>query len=210
MGMAAILFCIIEQTGRHELYKRAKMALYRSPDYQINWPFGSEEEVQKDFQGSCHGGHLGFLIRMIFFIFVTLMLPTNFGVNMSFGSGTEAKNRFWRWRPWRPSSFSDQNDFSYFDLLITRCFPIKAFLAINFQDNQPFHYENTPIQIYWKLYNQKKKKKKKKKENFQIKISDIFHMSAQNTDCVYSLEPPRRGDSNEYSQSMFLSRNKKK
>ena len=48
-----------------------------------------------------------------------------------------------------------------------------------------------------------------KKENFQIKNSDIFHISAQNIDCGYSLEPPRRGGSNEYPQSMFLSRNKK-
>ena len=38
----------------------------------------------------------------------------------------------------------------------------------------------------------------KTKENFQIKISDIFHNSAQNIDCGYSLEPPRRGGSNEY------------
>ena len=30
-----------------------------------------------------------------------------------------------------------------------------------------------------------------KNENFQIKISDIFHISAQNTDFGYSLEPPR-------------------
>ena len=29
-------------------------------------------------------------------------------------------------------------------------------------------------------------------------------------DCGFSLEPPRRGGSNEYSQPMFLSRNKKK
>ena len=36
-----------------------------------------------------------------------------------------------------------------------------------------------------------------------------FHISAQNIDCGYSLEPPRRGGSNEYPQSMFLSRNKK-
>ena len=35
-----------------------------------------------------------------------------------------------------------------------------------------------------------------------MKISDIFHISAQNIDCGYSLEPPRRG-SNEYPQSMF-------
>ena len=47
-------------------------------------------------------------------------------------------------------------------------------------------------------------------ENFQIKNSDIFHIPAQNIDCGYSLEPPRRGGSNEYPQSMFLSRNKKK
>ena len=49
----------------------------------------------------------------------------------------------------------------------------------------------------------------KNTENFQIKISDIFHISAQNIDCGYSLEPPRRGGSNEYPQSMFMSRNKK-
>ena len=42
-----------------------------------------------------------------------------------------------------------------------------------------------------------------KKENFQIKIFGIFHISAQNIDCGYSLEPPRRGGSNEYPQSMF-------
>ena len=31
----------------------------------------------------------------------------------------------------------------------------------------------------------------------------IFHISAQNIDCGYSLEPLRRGGSNEYPQSMF-------
>ena len=64
------------------------------------------------------------------------------------------------------------------------------------------HYENTPIQIYWKFYHQKN-------ENFQIKNSDIFHISVQNIDCGYSLEPPPRGGSNKYPQSMLLSRNKK-
>ena len=39
--------------------------------------------------------------------------------------------------------------------------------------------------------------------------SDIFPISAQNIDCGYSLEPPRRGGSNEYPQSMFMSRQKK-
>ena len=48
-----------------------------------------------------------------------------------------------------------------------------------------------------------------KTENFQIKNSDIFHISAQNIDRGYALEPPQQGSSNEYPQSMFLSRNKK-
>ena len=49
----------------------------------------------------------------------------------------------------------------------------------------------------------------RKHENFQMKNSNIFHIFVQNIDCGYSLEPPRRGGSNEYPQSMFLSRNKK-
>ena len=48
-----------------------------------------------------------------------------------------------------------------------------------------------------------------KNENFQIINSDIFHFSALNSDCGYSLEQPRRGGSKEYPQSMVLSRNKK-
>ena len=43
----------------------------------------------------------------------------------------------------------------------------------------------------------------------QIKNSDIFHISAQNIDCGYSLEPPHRDGSNNYPQSMFLSRDNK-
>ena len=39
--------------------------------------------------------------------------------------------------------------------------------------------------------------------NFQIKQYDIFHISAQNIDCGYSLEPPRRGGSNEYTIYVF-------
>ena len=45
-----------------------------------------------------------------------------------------------------------------------------------------FHYQNTPIQIYWKFNHQKWK--------FSDNNSDIFHISAQNIDCAYSLEPP--------------------
>ena len=49
-----------------------------------------------------------------------------------------------------------------------------------------------------------------KTESFQIKILVFFHISAQNIDWEYSSEPPRRSSSNNYPQSMFLSRNKKK
>ena len=45
-----------------------------------------------------------------------------------------------------------------------------------------------------------------KTENFQIKKN---HISAQNINCGYSLEPPRGGGSNQYPQSMFSSKNKK-
>ena len=46
---------------------------------------------------------------------------------------------------------------------------------------------------------------KKNKE----KIFDNFLIFAQNIDCGYTLEPPHRGGSNEYPQSMFWSQNKK-
>ena len=75
-------------------------------------------------------------------------------------------------------------------------------IHVTFEQTDGYHYENTPIQIHWKFYHQKM-------AIFQIKNSDIFHISAQNIACGYSLEPPRRGGSNEYPQSMFLSRNNK-
>ena len=76
-----------------------------------------EKKRKIDFQDGCHGGHPGFPIGMILAIFdiqVTPMLPTKFGVNWPFGSGEEAKHRFSRWLPWRPSWISDRNDFSHF------------------------------------------------------------------------------------------------
>ena len=42
-----------------------------------------------------------------------------------------------------------------------------------------------------------------KYENFQIKIIIFFVCLLKNIDCGYSIEPPRRGGSNEYPQSMF-------
>ena len=42
-----------------------------------------------------------------------------------------------------------------------------------------------------------------------IGVYIIFLIPTQNIDCEYSLEPPRRGGSNEYPQPMFLNRNMK-
>ena len=47
-----------------------------------------------------------------------------------------------------------------------------------------------------------------KMKNFQKKNLDIFLIFAQNIDCGYTLEPPGRGGSNEYPQSMFWSKNR--
>ena len=76
-----------------------------------------------------------------------------------------------------------------------------CFLAHQIAQSDQGHYENEPIHIYWKFYHQK--------WNFSDKNSVIFNISAQNIHCGYSWEPPLRGGSNEYPQSMFLSRNKK-
>ena len=81
-----------------------------------------EKQRKIDFQDGGHGSHLGFPIGTILAIFdlqVTLMLPSKFGVNWPFSSGEEAKNKFSRWWPWRPSWISaswisDRHDFSCF------------------------------------------------------------------------------------------------
>ena len=65
------------------------------------------------------------------------------------------------------------------------------------------HYANTPMQ-YTAIF------QRCKNVHFQMKIFDIFLTFAQNIDCGYTLEPPNRGGSNEYPQSMFWSKNKKK
>ena len=73
-------------------------------DRASNW---ATEAGNLDFQDKRHGGHLWFTNSMTLAIFdlqVTQMLPTTFRVNWPFSSGEEAKNRFSRWLPWRPSS----------------------------------------------------------------------------------------------------------
>ena len=48
-----------------------------------------------------------------------------------------------------------------------------------------------------------------KKQNFIGNFFIFFLIFAPNIDCGYTLEPPRRGGSNEYPQFMFWSKNKK-
>ena len=68
--------------------------------------------------------------------------------------------------------------------------------------SSPLHYANMSVQ-YTAIFHGCKN------DNFQMKIFDIFLFFAQNIDCGYTLEPPQRGGSNEYPQSMFWSKNKK-
>ena len=42
-----------------------------------------------------------------------------------------------------------------------------------------------------------------KNDIFKYKNVTFFLIFAQNIDCGYTLEPPQRGGSNEYPQSMF-------
>ena len=73
----------------------------------------------------------------------------------------------------------------------------------------PYDIENRKAITKTRLFKYTEIFTTKKMAIFQIKNSDIFHISAQNIDCGYSLEPPRPGGSNRYPQSMFLSRKNK-
>ena len=89
--------------------------------FQVDLPFGLEEEAKKYFQDGCH---LGFLFRRILDIFyqlVALMFPTQFQINWLLVS-KERKNRFSRW--W-PSSIFHRNNFSSFYLEVTLILPTK-------------------------------------------------------------------------------------
>ena len=66
-----------------------------------------------------------------------------------------------------------------------------------------------PITLRKHVYSNILKISPPKTKSFQINFLIFFHISAQNIHCGFSLEPPRRGGSNEYPQSMFFSRNKK-
>ena len=61
-----------------------------------------------------------------------------------------------------------------------------------------YHYESMPMQYTEIVFVVK-----------MIFFIIIFLIFAQNIDCGYTLEPPRRGGSNVYPQSLFWSKNKK-
>ena len=109
--------------------------------FQINWPFGSGEEVKNRFSRWLQSWISNMNDFNYFDLLVTPMLPTQFQVNWPFGSGEEVKNRFSRRRPsgeeaknrfsrWQPSQISDWKDFScfffvFFLLQVTPMLPTK-------------------------------------------------------------------------------------
>ena len=67
-----------------------------------------------------------------------------------------------------------------------------------------------PMQYTKNFFQKKKKKKKEKKRKLHWNNFNILYFDnlAHNIDCGYTLEPPRRGGSIEYPQSMFWMKNK--
>ena len=93
-------------------------------------------------------------------------------------------------------------------------FRLRKYILLFFAEFELLMFHNNIVNISEKLNTRNfitKTRLFKFIENlFSDKNSDfVFHISVQNIDCGYSLEPPCRGGSNKYPQSMFLSRNKK-
>ena len=61
------------------------------------------------------------------------------------------------------------------------------------------HTTKTRLFKYFENFTAPRPQHKKKGKFSDKKNSDIFHIPSQNIDCGYSLEPPRRGGSNEYT-----------
>ena len=99
------------------------------------------------------------------------------------------------------SKFNKKNH-SWEELLIFEYFVISVKTTVNFHYFSRHKYRFLGIRTH--LYNIDPLK-----PHFYIVklgfrgVYIIFLISAQNIDCGYSLEPPRRGGSNEYPQSMF-------
>ena len=74
---------------------------------------------------------------------------------------------------------------------------------------EDYHYENMPIQIYWKFYHKKKKKTEKNSDKKDL-IFFIFLLETKITIHVRTALARQFYNSNDYPQSMFLSRRNKK
>ena len=131
-AMTAILDFWPERFKLFLIYKSPQCFL---PSFESIGLSVQEKKWKIDFQDGPHGGYLRFPIGTTLAIFdlqVTLMLPTKFQVKWPFGSGEEVKNSFSRQPPWRPSSISDRNYYSYFLSTSHPQFPTK------FRVNWPF------------------------------------------------------------------------
>ena len=124
-----------------------------------------EKKLKIDFKDGGHGGNLGFMIGKILAIFdvqVNPMHPTKFQDNWPFGSGEEAKHRFSRWPPLRPSALWIKTILTIFDLQVTRYFllsfkPIGLLehekkRKINFQDGRDCGHLGFPIGIILAIF----------------------------------------------------------
>ena len=78
--------------------------------------------------------------------------------------------------------------------------PVQAFLYGNRACGSLRKHAHAIYRDFFSCKNLKSHKKK----------FDIFLIFAQNINCGYTLEPPRRGGSNEYPQSMFWSKKRTK
>ena len=103
-----------------------------------------------------------------------------------------------------PTQYMDRvEDIRLIVKILTRRVAAKTDLGLphSYMSLGPFHYK-TRLFKYIENFTTKKGK-------FSVKNSDIYLISASNISCVYSLEPPRRGGSNEYPQFMFSSKIRK-
>ena len=101
--------------------------------FRVNWPFIQEKKFKMDFQDGGHVSHFRVTIRAISAIsdlqVNALILPSKFQVNWPFGSTKEVQ-KISRWRPWRPSWSSGQNDFAIFYLQVTLMLPTKFLINL--------------------------------------------------------------------------------
>ena len=124
------------------MYKSPKCSL---PSFKSNGLLFQEKKQKLDFQNGGHGRHLGFPIGTSLAIFdlqVTQMLPTKFRVNLPFRS-EEEKNRFLRWRPWRPSWIAERKDFSCFALQDSLMLPTSFKSAIRFRRRSELDFQDS-------------------------------------------------------------------